>query len=103
MKSDGIVRSVNSITNSSRVIVVGTSGPGKTTLARKLGIAIKYKIAERKEWVIHGNYSKTRDIYWPQGTHLIWLEYSFWVVLWRVLKGSVRRIMFKEKTSMGSS
>ncbi len=112
------------LSSNSRVIIVGTSGAGKTTLARKLSSnfdltdieldalfwdsnwtetapeifqkRIKDKISQKSGWVIHGNYSKTRHLYWNEASHLIWLDYSFILIFWRVFKRSVFRILKKE-------
>jgi adenylate kinase family enzyme len=97
-----------------RVVVVGTSCSGKTTLARQLSQMLgvphieldavhwlpnwqprptdefRRLVAEavaRESWVMDGNYSSTaRDIVWDRATTLIWLNYPFRVVFWRALR-----------------
>lgn len=124
------MKSMNNISSSSKVIVVGTSGCGKTTLAGKLAKKfdltdieldelfwkpgwktssheefsqkIESKLSESSGWVIHGNYSKTRDLYWEKGTHLIWLDYSFFRIFYRVVTRTVRRVMKRETVCNGN-
>lgn len=110
--------------SNSRVIVVGTSGSGKSTLARRLSQKLEIKDIELDDlnwgpnwtprphaefragieqatagssgWVIHGNYSKVRDLTWAKATHLIWLDYPRRVVFWRVFKRSLYRILTRQ-------
>ncbi|MCK5074613.1 MAG: hypothetical protein KAQ98_14380 [Bacteriovoracaceae bacterium] len=115
---------MNELSSNSRVVVVGTSGAGKTTFARKLSSnfrltdieldalfwernwtkaesdifreRIKVKLSQNPGWVIHGNYGKTRHLYWKEATHLVWLDYSFMLIFWRVLRRSISRIAKNE-------
>lgn len=104
-----------------RIIVIGTSGAGKTTLARKiaarLGLphieldAINWQPGWRdldqhdqpefvrcvaqaiqaERWVADGNYGSVRDMLWRHATHLIWLDYERPVIMARVIARSVYR------------
>lgn len=112
-----------------RLIVVGTSCSGKTTLAKKLSRildatcieldAIHWmpewqprpveefrqmvsEAAAGERWVIDGNYSRVRDIVWARGTTVIWLNYPFRVVLWRALGRTVRRAVTQEELFSGN-
>lgn len=108
----------------SRIVIVGTTGCGKTTLANTL--ARRFKIAhieldalhwdagwqmapleifrERTNaatagdaWVADGNYSKVRDIVWTRAETLIWLDYGLPLILWRqVWRGLKRSISHEE-------
>ena len=107
-----------------RVVVIGTSCSGKTTLARRVAEAIGAPHIEldainwgpgwsetpteefRREvrlrvlgprWVVDGNYSKVQDIVWSRATDAIWLNYSFPVVFGRALGRTFRRILFRER------
>lgn len=111
-------------TSASRFVVIGTSGSGKTTLAKdlsnRLGIewveldAIRHgpdwvetpdeifrqKVSEKLEgdrWVVDGNYSILRDIVWSRATTLIWLDYPFPLVIWRVSWRSIKRSILRTK------
>ena len=105
-----------------RVVVVGTSGSGKTTFAKvlssRLGVPhvefdafrhgpnwtetpddiFRSRLAEALSgdgWAADGNYSIARDIVWTRATSLIWLDYSFpvvfWRLWWRTIGRSIRR------------
>ncbi len=106
-----------------RVVVVGVTGAGKTTLAaalaRALGVphieidAIQWRenwsqapldemlaaLAQRTAgpgWVADGNYSKLRPTLWPLADTIVWLDYGLLRCLWRVLWRTLRRVHNKE-------
>jgi len=108
-----------------RVVVYGTTGSGKTTLAaciaQYLGVphieldAIfwlpdwKEKPAEefkaevsallkryRDGWVCDGNYHLLRELTLPLADTVVWLWLPFRVVFWRLLKRTVGRALAKE-------
>ena len=107
-----------------RYVVVGTSGSGKSTLAGELAHQFGYPHVElddinwllgwkmrtdeefrrlvdqessKPDWIIDGNYTKSRDIVWPRADAIIWLDLPFRVVMsriiwrsfWRGLEGRV--------------
>ena len=112
-----------------RVVVVGTSCSGKTTLARHLSSvlgsphteldAIHWKpewqerpvdevrrmaseAAAGERWVMDGNYGSVRDIVWGRATTVVWLNYPFRVVLWRALSRTTRRVFTQEELFSGN-
>ena len=112
-----------------RLIIIGTSCSGKTTLTRQLSRtlrapcieldAIHWKpawqprptdefrqmvseVVAGERWVIDGNYSRVRDIVWARGTTIIWLNYPFRVVLWRALCRTVKRAATQEELFSGN-
>jgi adenylate kinase family enzyme len=110
-----------------RVVVVGTSCAGKTTLARRLAalLAIEHveldsvywgpgwtprpdfvptvlAIAQRPRWVIDGNYSAVRDIIWRRSSAIVWLNYSFARVFSQALRRTARRIITRERLYAGN-
>jgi pantothenate kinase-related protein Tda10 len=106
-----------------RIIVIGTTGSGKTTLATQLA---RHLDAPRIEldalhwgpnwtpfpvevfraqadaattadrWVLDGNYSAVRDIVWPRADTLIWLDYAMGVNLWRLTRRGFMRSARRE-------
>lgn len=96
-----------------RIIVVGTTGSGKTTMAGRIAARLhiphieldalhwgpnwshatddelrdRVDAATRQEnWVLDGNYSVTREVTWPRAQVVVWLDYPFWTIfrqLWR--------------------
>jgi adenylate kinase family enzyme len=107
-----------------RIAVIGTSGSGKSTLARQIAATIGaphveldalfhqpgWVPAERDvfraevlgalagpAWVTDGNYSGfVRDIIWPAADAIVWLDYPFRVVSWRLFLRTVRRGVKRE-------
>jgi len=106
-----------------RVVVVGTSGSGKSTFARQLGAALGApaleldainwqagwrdlnshdpdefirRVAEAAAadaWVCDGNYSKVRHVLWPRATRFVWLDYERGVIMRRVIGRSFARAL----------
>jgi adenylate kinase family enzyme len=103
-----------------RVLIVGPTSSGKTTLAEKISEVsglphieldlLRYKrdwqevpIAEFHErvaavvqtsyWIIDGNYSAVREMTWKRADLVLWLDYSLAVVLYRLLIRTVRRLV----------
>lgn len=112
-----------------RIVVLGTSGSGKTSLAQNLsqlfGVPhvefdayrhgpnwtetpddiFRVQLAEALQgecWVADGNYSVTRDVVWPRATALVWLDYPMRVVLWRLFWRILRRGIFRQELWNGN-
>ncbi len=113
-----------------RILVVGSSCAGKSTLAQKLrdALDIHYiqldalqwlpgwverddptflsmltdEVTAHQDWVIDGNYSRTHHISWPRAQVVIWLNYSYPRVLWRAITRTCRRVFKKEKLFSGN-
>lgn len=107
-----------------RILVVGTSGSGKTTMARRLAERLGLPHIELDElhwgpnwteepdevfrertlravegcdgWTVDGNYSVTRDILWPRADTLVWLDYSLPLILWRLTRRTFSRALLDE-------
>lgn len=104
-----------------RIVVVGTSGAGKTTFARRLATSLAYphieldvyhwgpnwtvrddfvervsQVTRADAWVLDGNYGEVRDIVWPRATAIVWLDFSFRVVFSRALCRTLRRIVTRQ-------
>jgi adenylate kinase family enzyme len=101
-----------------RIAVIGSSGTGKTTLARRLAEiggmphieldALHWEpnwtpadpaifrarvdaALSGEEWVVDGGYAQVRDLTWGRAEHLIWLDYSITRALWQVTLRTFRR------------
>ncbi len=112
-----------------RIAIVGTTGSGKTTLARQLAMRFGIPqieldalhwgpnwdpapvevLRERttralsgETWVADGNYSTVRGIVWGRADTLIWLDYPLRVILWRLLRRSLRRSLLREELWNGN-
>lgn len=98
-----------------KIVVVGTSGCGKTTLGCILSKLFGHKLVDldsiywlpnwtkRPEeeffallqnevaadsWIICGNYSRTREHIWAQADMIVWLDLPLLICLWRGFKRS---------------
>ena len=47
-------------------------------------------------WVADGNYSSVRTALWPRADTIVWLDYPLPVVLWRLLRRTVRRMFTRQ-------
>lgn len=108
-----------------RIIVVGNSGSGKTTVALAIASAlglpylemdsvrhrdgwdsvegdefsgIVSRFAQQDRWVIDGNYTSlgTRDVLWPRADTIVWLDLPRWRIMPRVVLRTLRRIVTRE-------
>lgn len=106
-----------------RIIVIGTTSSGKSTLAEQLSNKLHLDFVELDalywqpnwvgtpedefitkidnathgdRWVVAGNYSRTRPITWSRAQLIIWLDYAFPVVFGRLITRTVRRTWTKE-------
>lgn len=113
-----------------RVVVVGTSGAGKTTLARRLAARLdaahleldavhhledwqpiepdRFRaevgdfVSTHDRWVVDGNYAAVRDLVWPAADTAVWLDLSRARTMWRVTTRSVRRAVMREQLWNGN-
>ena len=112
-----------------RIVVIGTTSAGKTTLARQLSERLgaphveldalhwepnwtpavpelfRERVAQAtlpSAWVADGNYSAVRDIVWTRATTLVWLDYSMAVITWRLPWRTLIRIARREELWNGN-
>jgi adenylate kinase family enzyme len=103
-----------------RILIIGTTGSGKTTLARTLSriggvrhieldmlmyrdnwkaIPVEHfveqvaAIAESDSWLIDGNYASVRRLTWERADLVVWLDYPLGIILGRLLKRSFLRLL----------
>lgn len=101
-----------------RVVVVGVTSSGKSTLAEQIGegfnlnyieldalhwepnwqeaplevFRLRVENAIRAErWIVAGNYHIVRDLIWPRAEAILWLDYSLWTVFWQLTRRSFKR------------
>lgn len=113
-----------------RVWVCGLSGSGKTTVARRLARILGVPHVELDalhwrhhpdwgmptdeeflpdvreatvgdRWVVEGNYSRSRDIFWPRVELMVWLDLPLRTASWRVLLRTLRRIRSNDQLLWG--
>jgi adenylate kinase family enzyme len=107
-----------------RVAVFGTTGSGKSTLAERLAARHGLRLVELDalfwgpdwqpaplelfrhrvereirdgDWIVVGNYGQVRDLVWRQADTLIWLDLPFALVMWRLLRRTLRRVWSREE------
>ena len=112
-----------------RIAIVGTTGSGKTTLARRVaqrclishieldalqwepnwtpaepqGFRDRVTAAlSGDRWVVDGNYSAVRDIVWAKADTVVFLDYPFGLVLRRLLWRTWRRSLHREELWNGN-
>ena len=103
-----------------RIVVVGGTGTGKSTLAETLAgrlnvplieldalfwrlpdwqepdtdefVQLVKQATEPERWVVAGNYeSRLRRLTWDRADQVIWLDYPMRVSFWRLLRRTIRR------------
>lgn len=101
-----------------RLVVIGATGSGKSTLASRLSKRLNLTFIEldalhwgpnwtpapladfrasvetaagSPAWVVAGNYHVVRDLVWPRAEAVIWLDYAFPLVFWRLFSRTIRR------------
>lgn len=109
--------------------MVGTSGSGKTALARLLAERLgsphveldalhwrpnwteapTEELRERVRdavdgdaWVVDGNYSAVRDIVWSRADTLVWLDFSLATILWRLVRRTTDRLLTRRELWAGN-
>lgn len=115
--------------NPTRLLVVGTVGAGKTELSKKLSGLLRAPHVEidalhhgpdwteipadefrsqlanalkGDSWVADGNYSVARDIAWAGGRTLVWLDYPITLVMWRLLRRTLRQSLQRQELWNGN-
>lgn len=112
-----------------RMVIIGATGSGKTTLGRRVGEKLHLpmvdldelhwlpgwkvrmpdefhdlveKGAAEEKWIICGNYSVVRDAVWPKADAIVWLDYPFMLVFRRLIWRTLRRIHDRKEVCNGN-
>lgn len=112
-----------------RINIVGTSGSGKSTFAKKLATSLNYPYVELdriywepnwtaasdskffahlstqlngEEWILDGNYSRTTPIKWERAEMVIWLDLTFLRTLAQAVIRAIRRSATQEELWPGT-
>jgi adenylate kinase family enzyme len=118
---------MSSLAKHPRIVIVGTSCSGKSTLARRLAARLGRpfieldalywgpdwtphadfrervtRAVEADAWIVAGNYSVVRDLVWTRATAIVWLNLPFPLVLVRALRRTVGRIITGEELYNGN-
>lgn len=109
-----------------RIVVVGSSGSGKTRMAKRIADTLDLPrleldsvvhqpgwvpLAQDKftdqvnrfvsghEWVVDGNYTSlgARESIWPRVDTVVWLDLPRWVIMPRVIIRTLRRVITREE------
>ena len=99
-----------------KIIITGSSGSGKTTLGKALSkqlnipctdlddlfwlpnwtprphekfVTLVTEAANQPRWIICGNQSKMHSLFWPLADTVIWLDFSFTILFYRVFKRGI--------------
>src|SRR6266508_5035991 len=106
-----------------RIVVVGVTSSGKSTLAENLAKRFDLRFIEldalhwgpnwqgapleifrdrvekalqAERWIIAGNYQVVRDLIWTKAEAVIWLDYPFLTVLWQLTRRTFKRWWTRE-------
>lgn len=101
-----------------RIVVIGTTSSGKSTLAERLAAKLgadyidldalhwepnwtesplevfRARVSsavQARAWVVAGNYHVVRDLVWSRAEAVIWLDYSFPRVFWQLTRRTLSR------------
>lgn len=107
-----------------KIIVIGTTGSGKTTLAKALAEKLNYpyiqldllfwkpnwesssdeefferieKEIDKPNWVLDGNYGRTNHITWKDVDTVVWINLPFWLTLYQNVSRSIKRAITSEE------
>lgn len=114
-----------------KINVVGTSGSGKSTVARQLAqqLAVPYIEMDRlywqpnwqgthgdeflmridqalsaapAGWVLDGNYTRTKSLKWRDVDWVVWVDYGFCRTLWQAFRRAAVRAWYKTELWPGT-
>ncbi len=112
-----------------RILVIGTSGSGKSTFAQKLSECLRlpffasdhfywepgWKTASpekvhqqvldvicQEAWVLDGNFDDEHEWLWQRADCIIWLDHSLMIILRRIASRNMRWVLTRQPTWSGN-
>jgi len=112
-----------------RINIIGTAGSGKSTFSKQVAKKLKIPYVELEalawksnwaeatdeelfsklerhlssdDWVLDGNYSKTRHIKWNNCQMVVYLDMPFYIIFYRILRRTLIRIFTAEELWAGN-
>ena len=110
-----------------RIVIAGTSGAGKTTLARQVGEKLGLphteidalfhgpdwtprpefqadieELVQQERWVTEWQYPAARPLLAAHADTLLWLDYPRALIMWRVVKRTLKRWATREELWNGN-
>ncbi|MCH7959017.1 MAG: adenylate kinase [Candidatus Hydrogenedentes bacterium] len=104
-----------------RILIVGATGSGKTTVARQLSarydlphveLDVLYwgpgwtelegfdenagKLVAGDRWIVEGGYESIMPTAWSRADRVVWLDYPFPIVLWQLVTRILIRMVTRE-------
>jgi len=120
--SSGILKS--KVSSYQRFAIIGNTGSGKTCFAKKVSLLLDIPHIEfdglnwqsnwtpapdfvdrvhdtlsahrDHGWIADGNNEKVRDYVWSNATTVVWLDFSFTIIMWRLTLRTFRRLLLRE-------
>lgn len=113
-----------------RILVIGNSGVGKSTLAKRLAECLNipffpsdpfywepgWKLAPAKKvfqqvsevtardaWILDGNFDEYHELVWSRADCIIWLDYSIPIILTQVVLRNFKWLVMREPTWSGNT
>jgi adenylate kinase family enzyme len=102
----------------SRIILLGTTSSGKSTLSKRLADLLDLELIEldilhyepnwkvvpdqvflaqvktaikAERWIVAGSYHVGRDLIWSKADFAVWLDYPLWWILWKLTSRTFTR------------
>jgi adenylate kinase family enzyme len=112
-----------------RILVIGNSGTGKSTLAKRLADCLHLpffpsdpfywepgwkpasadkvfqqvrNVASRELWILDGNFDEYHEFVWRQADCILWLDYSLPVILKQVIIRNFKWLLTREPVWSGN-